>query len=355
MVLTDDVCSLKALRLVANLVKPVGKFHYNVLEDYEVLLKASDIAFNNKIFLPFYEGLTKIKREAPDRICEITSRQLRKKKLFDEALTKIAEAAERRDLEFMVFKTLKPFTYVGDDIDFFLPTSNFKSFIELLKEQGYHLMGYGPPEATFVKEVSDMHVMMDVHRAFSASYVPYLDGMRVWGRRVEREFNGYKVHVPSLKDEMLILVGHSVMKEFRINLADFYHAIFLLDEVDWNELCSSAHVESMYYALVIFINTVKYIYELLYLQQPSNVTISNNGYLLGVADKVLWVDLSRGTLMPYFYHLYLPAIAYLDKLRCNVFHERGGDLLTFLFNMLKAPFTNKEGISILLNYLSRSV
>jgi len=246
---------------------------------------------------------------------------------------------------------------VGDDIDFFLHDKNsFKLFTELLKDMRYLSMGGGPPEETLVKEVCGIHIMADVHKAFSASYIPYVDATRVWRRRVRREFNGLRIFTPSLNDEVLILAGHSLLKEFRINLAEFLHATMLLPKVHLNEIDELAEMEKMSYAMKIFVYIANQIHEMLYREDllSPNFNILDNDYLLGAVHTVVKKDLKDGVRMPYSYPMYLPVIAYFDKLRVGIV-TGGKESLSLLLSLIKAPFTGKEGINILWNYLAKRI
>jgi hypothetical protein len=341
----------KGLRLVAHTIKPIEGFREE-FQDRKVLHEAAGIAKRNKVFLAFYEGLKEMLSEIPEYIQKVAKREFTRRRLYEEALTEIAETAELEGIEFMVFK-IKSFTYVGDDIDVFLPSKEgFECFIELLETIGYNLIGYGPPEATLAKGVQGFQIMIDVHRAFSASYMPYVNGSRVWRRRVKRKRNGLNVSVPSLEDELLILAGHSLLKEFRLNLAEFYHTLFLLPKANWSRLDKLARNEKMDYSLKIFLYTVGQMYEALYsgkLGLP--IARDDRDILVKTACKVLSKSLKSGISMPYRFPLYLPVVAYLDKLRTGIV-EGKGESLNFLLSFLKTPFTSKEGITVLWKYVT---
>jgi hypothetical protein len=359
MELTSDRDKLKALQLIAGLIKPEEKFNYEGLDNQEILLEATDIALSNKIFFPFYEELIKVQREIPEYISKIANEKLKRKKLYDEALIEIIETSSRKDVKFMIFKTIKPFTYIGDDIDIFLPSTELRFFISLLEKHGYHLLGHGPGETTLGKRVLDEHIVIDIHKDFSASFIPYVDKNRVWLEKREINFDGHKIYVPSLLNELLIIASHSVLKEFQINLADFFYTLFLSKEINWRKLYLLAHTENMYYTLIIFLGAIKNIYELLYCHQPSfsNLPLNDTSLpiILKASNRILRNDIFRVAYMPYRYRVNLPAIAYIDKFRGELLSGHGNDPLTFLLNILRAPFTSKEGISILWKYMKSSV
>jgi hypothetical protein len=296
--------NLDALRLIAHTIQPIEDIDKRILHDEKLFSEAIAIAKKNKVFLAFYIGLTNLHLRVPNYAREMAEKEFKRKTLYEEALVEIAEAAERENIEFMVFKSIKPFPYVGDDVDVFIPNNEgFRAFIELLRGLGYQSLGGGPPEETVAKRVQGFSIMIDVHRAFSASYIPYVDGARVWRRRVKRRFNGFDIFVPSMEDEILILVGHSLLKEFRMNLAEFFNVVILFPKADLEELSKLALAEKIDYALGVFTYIVRRLYEAIYHKDFPfpNFNALSNRYLLKVAFKVIDDDLKDEINMPYYY------------------------------------------------------
>ncbi|MEM4468903.1 MAG: nucleotidyltransferase family protein [Candidatus Nezhaarchaeales archaeon] len=317
-----------------------------------MLLKAIEMAKENKVLLAFCRRLIEIGLRVPDYIYRMASQEVMKKRLYEKCLTEIIEASEQKNIEFLVFKSIKPFPYVGDDIDLLLPNEeDFKFFIELLEGIGYQFLGCGPSEATLEKRISGVSIQIDVHRKFSASYFPYLNRDRVWANKVKAKLNGYSVYVPSPEYDVLIVVGHSLIKEFRMKLSEFYHFVFSLPKIDWGKLNTLARIEKMDHALLIFGYVASQIYEALYSRKLLGVNFANNR-LLKLAYKAIKGSLKDGLSMPYYYPILLPFLGYLDKLKASIF-EGKRDSLDILLGFLKAPFTNREGINILWKYIAK--
>jgi len=346
---------LKALRLVSHLITLGWKPDEEALDDQDVLREAADLALKNKVFLAFYEGLTKVKGDIPDYVNGIAERQLKRKRVYANVLKEFVDIAERNDINFLVFKTVKPFTYIGDDVDVLLPsTREFDLLAGVLEDHGYHFIGSGPPEATFLKRVDGVNVYVDAHKKLSASYIPYVDENRVWACRMKAGLYGCGVYVPSPVYDILIVAGHSLMKEFRINLAEFYHALLSLNKVNWNKLCEAASIENMSLAFNIFMNTVKQLFNAIYGSPTSQcIRLPMHSFPTAIAERILCRDLTRNFGMPYSYHIALPFMAYVDKLRDGLASETGS--FPLLLSILRAPFTNVYGIKVLTNYLRQSV
>jgi len=341
--------NITALRLVAHTIKPIKDFRENLLTE-KLLTEATEIARRNRVFLAFYEGLSRLSMDIPEHIHIIWRKETERKKAFKKALTEIVEVSKQNNIKFLVFKSIKPFTYVGDDIDILVPEKhNFNDFIEIIKNIGYISIGGGPPEETLVKYINGVKVMIDVHRMLSASYIPYVDALNVWRRKVKRKINGVEIYMPSLNDEMLILAGHSLLKEFKIRLADFYHGLFLMPKINFEELYEIAKMEKMSYPLEIFISILGRMYEILYEEDLPYLrpNLANDNNFAKIVHKIIENDLRKKLKMPYYYPLSLTALSYIGKLRDMI---ACGD--KELLNFLKAPFTSKEGLNVLLKYLS---
>lgn len=342
--------SLVTAQLVAHTIKPVSGFPLRALEGKGVLLDAADLAQKNKVFLTFYEGLVRHDLSIPKRIVELASKEYERRSLYDAALAEIRQESQVQGIEFMVFK-VKPFVYVGDDIDFFLPNpKSFSLFIELLKELGYDLLGSGPPETTLGKRVEGVDIVADVHRSLSASYVPYIDGSRVWERRVVGDLHGLQVSMPSLDDEMMILVAHSLQKELRMNLAEFFTARYIISRITPMNLYEHARSEHMASTLWIFLLAGNRLSEILFDRPLLSGCLPAEPILLRFADRILTRDIGQDPALPYRFHPSLPMIAYLEKLKGEVIHG-GREALDFIASLLKAPFTNREGLGIVLSYI----
>jgi len=346
--------SLNTLRLIANAIYPVKRIDRSAISE-ELLIEATELAKRNKVLLAFYDGLINAGVTIPEYTIKMVEKETLRKKVFEDALVEIAEEAGLKGIEFMIIKSIKPFPYVGDDIDCLLPDrKSFASFIDMLKSLGYRSIGGGPPEETLVKYIKGMNVYMDVHRSLSASYIPYVSVMRVWRRRERCKLDGFEVFIPSVADDILIIAGHSLLKEFRMNLAEFYHVLLSSQRVDWRQLTYLAQTEMMDYALNIFIIIAHQIYQLLYDNECSYFNLERDNISLKVAYKFIKNSFKGEMRMPYHYPLFLPAIAYFNKLKTAITSGRR-EALNLLVSFIKAPFTSKEGLNILWKYISRKI
>lgn len=345
---------LEALRLVAHSITPNWKVDEDILNDEDILKEAVNIALKNKVFIAFYEGLKEVKDDIPNYIEENAKHQLKRLNAYTKAFREFTEIAEDNNIKFMIIKSAKPFTYVGDDIDILSPSINeFNRLVSILKNHGYYFLGSGPPEATFLKRVDGVNFYLDIHRKLSASQVPYVDAGRAWNSRRKGELYGCSTYVPSFEYDILIVAGHSVMKEFRINLADFLHVILSIHHLNLDRLYEEAEIENLRLALDIFMSVVKKFSTLIYNNSLWDIKLSEGSLLTPIAEAILRKHLIKNFRMPYFYHVALPAMAYAEKLYSGL--ASGEDMFQLLSNFLKAPFTNIYGIKVLINYLRQAV
>ncbi len=350
---------IRLLRLIAKIVDPSWTRSNNFLPiDKRLIKDACLVARENKILAALYEGLSRLKLVSaiPPEMKALAERQLVRLSGYKKAVCEIAVMAEEKSLGFMVVKSIKPFTYVGDDVDLLVPfDKDYKQFTDGLKNIGYHCVGSGPPESAFRKRFRDFYVMVDVHRQMAASYIPYIDKKRVWTRRLRKKFGLCYVAVPSAYDEFLILSGHAVFKEFRINLADFMQAALLAKVIDIRRLRGVAQEEGVTLGLSFFVNLIRDLYCLLFRVELENGFHDENGLLGRLLVMLQKTRFKNGSVLPCYFHLSVPTFAYLDRgfnILCGRHKDRS---LKFLLNFIRAPFTNIYGTRVLVKYLKESM
>jgi len=350
---------LTPVRLVTQLIIPLERMDLrerlrNVGK--ELLLDASDISRKNKVFLPFYNALTEYmdQKSIPISIREKAAEQINRRNLYKKVLEDISEAVSE-EVDFMVIKTLKSPTYVGDDVDLFIPKEDeFHLFIKVLSKLGYRIVGYGAPGVTLGKFDYEKPVLVDVYMKISASHIQYIDSRRIWKDRKELDLDEFKIWIPSPCYELLLTIGHSIFKEFHLFLSDFQYAIQVCSQVGWEKVFETAYKENMKLAFIIFMRTVERIYELLCGQQVPYGSFSHSNFIEKRFCRILDEDIANKLTMPYAYPILIPILAYIDKLVNGIFfkRERPSALLS---NFLRAPFTSEYGVMILINYLKEVI
>ena len=134
-----------------------------------------------------------------------------------EVVAEVSELFNKEGMNYVIFKTLKPYPEYVADIDVLNVSSrnNYKKMVEILEESGYLLMEEGAYCTTFqdYKTRFKPEVMIDVYDEISVGHLIYLDKHKLNQYIVERELPmGQAVKVFSPEAELLATIAHSAIK-----------------------------------------------------------------------------------------------------------------------------------------------
>ncbi|MGC9080000.1 MAG: hypothetical protein ACP5G1_04650, partial [Nanopusillaceae archaeon] len=148
------------------------------------------------------------------------------------SIVETVEIADKLGVELLVVKTLKPFLYVPDDIDILvIDDEKIDYLIEYLRKKGYFIRKIGTPEITMRKLTNKTYVDLDIHTKMAAGPYVYIDKYYLWKRHIYKTVLDRKIPTPNDVDEILITVGHGIMKEFHLLLADIFHLLSITPEM----------------------------------------------------------------------------------------------------------------------------
>ncbi len=214
--------------------------YYDSTQQDAYLQKASDeeieqvisSSISNKVPLPMYNVL------------KTNPRYLKKLKIYEElesisdgwivqqsALAELMTLHAKNQMPYVIIKTIKTFPYVGSDIDVIvLNDSDFDGYIKDLIAAGY-VPGGGSKktELTMRKEINKFECLIDVHQTMSAGGIEYIP-KDLFEDNIEFTSEGQPITTPEL--DLVILMFHSVWKEFTLPLSDIVHFNDLLELID---------------------------------------------------------------------------------------------------------------------------
>ena len=155
-----------------------------------------------------------------------------------EIMAEISELFNEESINYVIFKTLRPYPEEVADIDVLNMGSHndYMRMVEVLEESGYLLMEKGVHCVTFqdYKTRFKTELMIDIYDEISVSHLIYLDKRRLSQYIAEKELSiGQAVRVFSPEAELLVTIAHSAMKENRFILAEYYatlHYLALMDQ-----------------------------------------------------------------------------------------------------------------------------
>lgn len=311
--------------------------------DINNIKKLTELAIRNKMILVYYNRLKNklnLNSELPQELTNLAKWYEKRNFLQKEELKNVIDASNKKGIDFMVIKTIKPFVYTPDDIDILLPRKNFKDFINLLKEKGYRLIKEGIPEVTMSKTVDGVIIDFDVHHMISASYIKYIDINRVWNNKIESKIDDYYVYIPSIEDDITISIGHSVLKELNMLYSDFYYAIYYLNKHKIESALDNIRNEGLDFAYMVYMITANVLHSIHFGVSYNFPTLLDKNY------KLLESDISNKPVLPYAY----PFKFIVDSYKYKIWSEVKKGNISILKQVVRFPFA--KGGDIFYRYIS---
>jgi hypothetical protein len=136
----------------------------------------------------------------------------------------VVEVLGRAQLDYAIFKTIKPFPAFGADVDVILfNRRDFYRGWHSLAVHGCKLEGHGAFSATFLNVASQINV--DLHFQIAVSRLVYMDVQLLREHVVKINFDGMLVPVLDSPASLVTDATHSIYKEQSLTLSDFYCVI----------------------------------------------------------------------------------------------------------------------------------
>ena len=278
------------------------------------LLDVVELSIANKVLLLLCDNV-RLDNAPPAALRGICSEQFRRKKQCYAILTSLSKLAGATNIDILIIKTIRPFPYVGSDIDVIVAsTEAFARFVDLLVASGYHILGRSAHEVTLQAPFEGI-VLVDVHCDISAAGMVYLDKAVLWNGTATVDLDGHSVRVPGPEAELLLLAAHSVFKELSVTLADFLQAQYLAAHVDWRTVHSMARAEHLTLALCAFMSAMDNINLLLYNASLDYPELSLQSHLID-RDRLRALvtrDFCNKLRLPYRFSTWIVAAAYVNK------------------------------------------
>lgn len=327
----------EALRLLIQII--CGEYKTGTEVPSKLYAAAIEIAMKNKIFLDFYKKSLNLHISIPPQTHALAKRIVLKKEAQREAIKELALVSEDLEIQFMVVKTFKPFDYIGDDVDILVSGKNdLELLTRVLHERHYFTRQVGTPEITMRKFILGTPVDLDIHHKLAAGYIQYVNTRDVWKTKVKRRIDGLELLTPTPAYEILITVGHSVLKEFRMTLADLLHYFVVSNNIPPHYLFELTSRNGLVGSLKIFICVVNHFLNHF---QGKNVKEADAELISAISNRIFKSDYR----MPYAYPIEALVYAHADKFKQQV-RRRGFHAIP---DYMKLPSSN--GIALVFDYL----
>lgn len=312
------------------------------------LRSAMMFAMKNKIYPLFYEGCLRHSIQLPKVADELMSVYERRRKAQLKALRMLIEIQEKYGIELMIFKTLKPFNYVPDDIDVLLRYErDLKILSQTLRDFGFRLVKVGTPEVVYRKIECGTYVDLDVHTRMAIGYLNIFKVEDLWASHAHEIHDlgdGYKIRKLSEKYEIVREAAYSLLKDFTLSIPGFYLAIHAMMKQDLADMVRVAKKENLYPHFRLYLSSSYYFLQRLYDHDLLASLFSAKHCLF---EPTFVLRMCRFREIPYPYPPFVIAWAYFSKAWLEIMNNKDP---TILLQIIRQP--SSRGINILLKYLS---
>lgn len=135
-------------------------------------------------------------------------------------------------IECIVFKTIRPYPVVPNDVDVILRDSkDYLRATTLISKEGYQEEAVRAPEGTHLHP-SDSGVFFDLRTEIAVSHLIYLDKSKLVKYLTKTRIDGEEVIIFCPEVELAITVAHSLINEQAYTLQDYYLILFYLAKLD---------------------------------------------------------------------------------------------------------------------------
>lgn len=208
-----------------SLVKIIGTFgsegkRKGIVYEKRDLLELFPLSIINKIPLLYLESVKKV----CENCNELKKSYMRLREREEAILFQIKEIVNTLsglNINYVVFKTLKPFPYVASDIDLLLFADDAaKKALKAFAESRYKLLNSGPRNFSMLDLESGIKI--DLYDEITVSRIAYMDKRKIREYVTEITIDNMQIPVLTPEVDLLSVMAHSFYKEQLYTLADFY-------------------------------------------------------------------------------------------------------------------------------------
>jgi len=287
------------------------------------------IARASKIPLYFLERLFEAQGDAFRLKDALDAHRLRYAKMLD-LVKEAAYLFRNEQVEYAFFKTLRPFSSVGSDIDVLLFDHSLSRVLDFLPTK-YEVQDICEDNATLYYPNYDLK--LDLHASLSVSRFPYVDVDSIRGEVVEKILDEVAINVLTPEAEVIVTACHSVFKEQMLTLQDCYVLQQFLPLCDRDKILWLLRKNRVILAFELSTILAESILRAIRGRKPTFQLYSDAG-LVGEVAKFEFTRLIRSDFhLPYRYSLYAVLASFAERALLSREGQRGATLLArHLFN-----------------------
>lgn len=221
------------MNLTIELLRTVGSPYAssNLLSAVSVHPRLLHYSFKNRLPLLYLEAIGQMKESRIFR--EIHNQQIARYTETFEALTRISQTLQKANINYAIFKTLRPYisTTVDIDIIIFGTTLDYERAIKAVKRKEYLMLARGPQSTTF--EDPRIKIGVDLYDEVAVSHIIYLDKDRLECHVTTRDLpNGLQIKTLTCEADLIAIIAHSIIKENMYTISEYYTYMYYLEKMD---------------------------------------------------------------------------------------------------------------------------
>jgi len=350
---TNNNQTIILLNTISSYIESKGK--YKSIESSEIY----EYAVKNKISLLYMDSLKK--KNNLNKLRAEYEKEHNNYMQFLKSIAKISKILNNAKIDYLVFKTLKPYKAVPGDIDIvilnddtlyeravqillkaeYVPQlsdlinvkkltseKDYKKAAKILTKPTYGSKKHGlkhisPSGTDFIDPEFNMDI--DLQKEIALSYIVYLDKNNFTNKiNVTEILNKTKTHVPTPELNLTIVIAHSLSEQMFL-LGEFYSFQYILSNMDKNNMLNFIEIikeNRLENAAKLFITICAVIYIELNGEIPDKLDflISKLGYDKSEAERII----KTGFRFPYKYGLFGLTKVFFEKMTEKRFRESVG-------------------------------
>jgi len=204
------------------------------VSDENFLLRLLPLAARNKVPLFFLEQAVKV-NENFNSLKKLYRGHFEKFELILRFLGQLSKTLNELEIDYVLFKTLKPFPFVPVDADLLFSTREDMFHVcNVLLDQGCRLAGSSAYSITLYDPKYNMNI--DLQLEISVSRLVYINKKLLRNYVTKVNVNGSQVRILSPPVSLITVISHSLYKEQMFTLSDYYTTIIQISKMSDMEL-----------------------------------------------------------------------------------------------------------------------
>jgi len=199
---------------------------------------------------------------------------------YIEAFKRIIDLMDLYDISYVIFKTLKPYPFMGSsyDIDLLILTisgTKLKNTLDNLRDNNYVIKSLSFNHIAL--HDMDYDVNIDLYITPSYADMIYIDKTELSTPQI-MDVCGVNVNVLPIEEKLLIMILDSVYSDRRYKLKDYYNVLLLINKMNHQQKYAFkelTHQHNMKYAINLILHLTNHLYYISHKKLSNDITKIN--------------------------------------------------------------------------------